>query len=129
MAEFSIVPVGSGETSVSRYVAAAVSSFRSVKGLDFEVTPMGTNLAADNLDAIFEAVRKAHEAVAALGAKRMVSTLRIDDRRDKHRCMKDKVAKVKKYLKNPNQAPLNSKKLDRQKNGGKKETFAIPLGY
>ena len=99
MAEFSIVPIGSGETSVSRYVAAAVSSFRSVKGLDFEVTPMGTNLAADNLDAIFEAVRKAHEAVAALGAKRMVSTLRIDDRKDKRRCMKDKVDKIKKILK------------------------------
>ena len=99
MAEFSIVPVGSGETSVSRYVAAAVLAFRSVEGLDFEVTPMGTILAADNLDTIFEAVRKAHEAVAALGAKRMVSTLRIDDRRDKRRCMKDKVDKIKKILK------------------------------
>ncbi len=95
MAEFSIVPVGTGETSVSRYVAEAVLAFRNVEGLDFEVTPMGTVLAADSFDTIFEAVRKAHEALAAMGAKRISSTLRIDDRRDKPRTMQDKVDAVK----------------------------------
>ncbi len=101
MAEFSIMPVGTGETSLSRYVAAAVKAFRSVEGLDFEVTPMGTVLAAEGLDAIFEAVGRAHEAVAELGAKRVASTLRIDDRRDKRRTMQDKVKAVKQLLKEP----------------------------
>lgn len=101
MAEFSIVPVGTSGTSVSRYVAAAVKAFRDVEGLDFEVTPMGTVLAAEGLDTIFEAVRRAHEAVAALGAKRVASTLRIDDRRDKPRTMRDKVEAVKKQLEEP----------------------------
>ena len=98
MAEFSIVPVG---TSVSLYVAAAVKAFRDVEGLDFEVTPMGTVLAAENLNTIFEAVKRAHEAVVALGAKRVASTLRIDDRRDKPRTTRDKVEAVRNRLEEP----------------------------
>ncbi len=101
MAEFSIVPVGTGETSLSRYVAAAVKAFRSVEGLDFEVTPMGTVLAAEDLATVFEAVGRAHEAVVGLGVKRVASTLRIDDRRDKQRRMHDKVKAVKELLKEP----------------------------
>ena len=99
MAEFSIVPIGTGETSVSRYVAAAVNTFRNIEGLDFEVTPMNTILAAEDLGTILEAVSRAHEAVVALGAKRVASTLIIDDRRDKPRTMQDKVKAVMYRLK------------------------------
>ena len=99
IAEFSIIPVGQAGSSVSRYVAAAINALKNVKGLDFEVTPMGTILAAKNLDTIFEAVRQAHEAIIATGVKRVESTLRIDDRRDKPSTMDDKVKAVKKYMK------------------------------
>lgn len=99
IAEFSIIPVGQAGSSVSRYVAAAINALKNVKGLDFEVTPMGTILAAKNLDTIFEAVRQAHEAIIATGVKRVSSTLRIDDRRDKPRTMDDKVKAVKEYMK------------------------------
>ena len=95
------MPIGTSDTSVSRYVAAAVKAFRDVEGLEFEVTPMGTVLAAEGLEPILEAVRRAHEAVAALGAKRVSSTLRIDDRRDKPRTMWDKVEAVKERLREP----------------------------
>jgi uncharacterized protein (TIGR00106 family) len=73
-----------------------------VEGLDFEVTPMGTILAAKDLSTIFEAVRRAHEAIVAAGVKRVSSTLRIDDRRDKPRAMKDKVVAVKERMKKMN---------------------------
>ena len=99
IAEFSIIPVGQAGSSDSRYVAAAINALKNVKGLDFEVTPMGTILAAKNLDTIFEAVRQAHEAIIATGVKRVSSTLRIDDRRDKPRTMDDKVKAVKEYMK------------------------------
>ncbi|MGD0071704.1 MAG: MTH1187 family thiamine-binding protein [Candidatus Bathyarchaeia archaeon] len=99
IAEFSIIPIGQAGSSVSRYVAAAINALKNVKGLDFEVTPMGTILAAKNLDTIFEAVRQAHEAIIATGVKRVESTLRIDDRRDKPSTMDDKVKAVKKYMK------------------------------
>ncbi len=99
IAEFSIIPVGQAGSSVGCYVAAAVNALKNVEGLDFEVTPMGTILAAKDLDTIFEAVRQAHEAVVAAGAKRVSSTLRIDDRRDKQRTMNDKVKSVQQYMK------------------------------
>ena len=98
IAEFSIIPIGQEGSSVSRYVAAAVRALKKVKGLDFEVTPMGTILAANDLGIIFEAVRRAHEAVIAMGVKRVSSTLRIDERRDKQRTMNDKVKAVQEYL-------------------------------
>ncbi|MGA3060227.1 MAG: MTH1187 family thiamine-binding protein [Candidatus Bathyarchaeia archaeon] len=99
IAEFSIIPIGQAGSSVGRYVAAAVNSLKNVKGLDFEVTPMGTILAAKDLDTIFEAVRQAHEAIIATGVKRVTSTLRIDDRRDKARTMNDKINALKEYMK------------------------------
>ncbi len=98
MAEFSIAPIGHGETSIGRYVAAAVIALNGVKGLKCETTPMGTVMEADNLETILEAVKVAHEALIAKGILRVESTLRIDDRRDKPRTMKDKVDAVKKYM-------------------------------
>lgn len=99
IAEFSIVPIGTGDSSVSRYVVAAVKAFKNIEGLDFELTPMGTILAAKDLETIFEAVSQAHKVILSQGAKRVASTLRIDQRIDKTRVMDDKVASVKRYLK------------------------------
>jgi uncharacterized protein (TIGR00106 family) len=99
IADFSIFPIGHGETSVGSYVAEAINAFKKVKGLNYEVTPMGTILEASNLETIFEAAKVAHEAMIAKGILRVVSNLRIDDRRDKPRTMKDKVNAVKKYMK------------------------------
>jgi uncharacterized protein (TIGR00106 family) len=99
MAEFSIAPLGHGETSIGRYVAAAIAAMKEVKGLEYQITPMGTVMEADNLETILEAVKVAHEALIAKGILRVESTLRIDDRRDKPRTMKDKVDTVKKFMK------------------------------
>ena len=99
MAEFSIYPIGQEGTSIGRYIAAAMVAIKGVNGLRFEVTPMGTVLEADSLETILEVVKVAHEALVAKGILRVESTLRIDDRRDKPRTMKDKVVSVKKYMK------------------------------
>jgi uncharacterized protein (TIGR00106 family) len=100
IADLSIIPIGHGETSVGCYVAEAINAVKKVKGLNYEVTPMGTVLEASNLETVFEAVKAAHEAIIAKGILRVASTLRIDDRRDKPRTMKDKVKAIKKYMNN-----------------------------
>jgi uncharacterized protein (TIGR00106 family) len=99
IADFSIVPIGHGETSVGRYVAAAISAMNKVRGLKCEITPMGTVMEADSLEPILEAVKAAHEALFAKGILRVESILRVDDRRDKPRTMKDKVEAIKRYMK------------------------------
>jgi uncharacterized protein (TIGR00106 family) len=84
-----------------KQVPEAINAVKKVKGLNYEVTPMGTILEANNLETLFEAVKAAHEAIIAKGVLRVESNLRIDDRRDKPRTMKDKVNAIKKYMKSP----------------------------
>ena len=89
IAEFSIHPIGAG-TSVGRYVKAAVHALSGIPGLTFDVTPMSSVLEAENIGTILEAVEASHRALRSMGAKRISSSLRIDERLDKHRIMSDK---------------------------------------
>ena len=93
IAEFSIHPIGSG-TSVSREVKAAVKSISKIEGLKFQVTPMATVLESTDLRKILKAVEVSHKTLRKLGSKRISSTLRIDQRLDKPRSMRDKVRSV-----------------------------------
>ena len=81
MMEISVIPLGTSSTSVSPFVADCVKVLEE-EGLKYEVTPMGTQVEGD-LEALFEVARKMHEAPFRRGAFRVVTTLKIDDRRDK----------------------------------------------
>ena len=60
---------------------------------------MGTLLETENLDELFEALKVAHEAVFRDGVNRVVTSVKIDDRRDREKTMDDKVLSVEKKLK------------------------------
>ncbi len=92
IAEVSIVPIGTGETGVSAFVAEAVKALGKVaeaKGLRYHVCAMGTAIEGE-LDVVWEAVKAMQEAMIAAGAKRLLTTLRIDDRRDKEETLERK---------------------------------------
>ncbi len=91
--ELSVVPVGTGSASVSHYVRAALEVI-SKSGLNFTVNPMGTCIEGE-LDRIFPVVKEIHERLVGMGCARLVTTIKIDDRRDKPQTMQEKVAKVK----------------------------------
>ncbi|MEM0202393.1 MAG: MTH1187 family thiamine-binding protein [Archaeoglobaceae archaeon] len=93
VADVSIIPIGVGE-SLSKYVKKAVEELRN-SGLRVEVGAMSTVLEAKSLDEIFEAVKKAREAVFEMGAGRVYTIIRIDERRDKELSIESKVSKVK----------------------------------
>ena len=93
IAELSIHPIGEG-TSVGSYVKAAIESLAKLDGLKYSVTPMSTILEAEDIQTILEAVKVAHVAVKEMGARRISSLLRIDQRLDKRRTMQDKVWSV-----------------------------------
>jgi uncharacterized protein (TIGR00106 family) len=61
------------------------------------LTPMSTILEGD-LDKVLEAVKAMHEVPFRMGALRVSTTLRIDDRRDKPVTMAGKLAAVKAKL-------------------------------
>jgi uncharacterized protein (TIGR00106 family) len=58
---------------------------------------MGTIVEGD-LDRILAVVKKMHEGVFGKGVVRVLTTIRIDDRRDKAQGMKEKVDSVREKL-------------------------------
>ncbi|GAB6135955.1 MTH1187 family thiamine-binding protein [Thermococcus prieurii] len=89
--EFVVVPLG--EKSLSRYVAEVIKLLER-KGVKYQLTPMATIIETDTVGKAFEIIEEAHELMFKLGAERVSTTVRIDDRRDKERHMEDKVKSV-----------------------------------
>lgn len=94
--QFTTSPLGEG-VSVSRFVAEALKEVEK-SGLRFQLTPMATVLEANTPMEAIEVILRAHEAVFTAGAKRVVTDIKIDDRRDEPRRMEEKVEKVKRQL-------------------------------
>lgn len=92
--EISVVPLGTKSPSVSRFVARSVEILKKAKGIKYELTSMGTAIEGD-LDTILEIAKKMHQATFSLEVKRVVTTIRIDDRRDKALTMEGKVNSVR----------------------------------
>ena len=99
IAEVSIIPLGTATPSVSKYVACALGVLRKERNLKYELTPMGTIIEGD-LREILSIVRKMHEAVLEEGVTRVVTSVKIDDRRDKPLSMKGKIESVQRELGN-----------------------------
>jgi uncharacterized protein (TIGR00106 family) len=96
--EFSVAPLGTSDTSLSDYVSEACKVVDK-SGLKYILTPMSTIMEAESVKEAMEVVERAHEAVIKAGAKRVVTNIKIDDRRDrKGRRMEDKVNIVKSKL-------------------------------
>lgn len=92
----SMAPAGVG-TSLSHYVAAAERVLRDDGRVQFRLDPMFTTIEGE-LPVIFELILKMQEAMYALGAQRVGTVIKIDDRRDKIVDMDDKVRSVEEKL-------------------------------
>ena len=96
-AELTIIPIGTSGTSLSNYVAAAVAALDN-NGINYELTGMGTLIESNSLDKIFVAITAAHEAVFNAGAERVATSIKIDERRDVNKTIKDKITSVTQKL-------------------------------
>ncbi len=90
--EVSIVPIGTGNPGIASYVAEAVKVFKKA-GIKYNVTPMGTVLEGE-LSSLLDLIQKAHEACFSAGAQRVLTNIKIDDRRDKSQSADEKVKAV-----------------------------------
>ena len=97
LVEVSIIPLGTETPSVSQYVARAVRILQGEKDIKYELTAMGTIIEGD-LNRLLTLVQKMHEAVFDAGIARVVTTIKIDDRRDKISGMSSKMESVKRKL-------------------------------
>ena len=80
LAELEIVPIGTSSASVSGLLAE-VAKLVDCSGLDYRVGPMGTVVEGD-WDRVMQLAKQCHQAMLQ-SADRVMTTIRIDDRKDK----------------------------------------------
>ncbi len=82
--------------SVSHYVAACVKELEQL-GFKPQLHAFGTNIEGE-WDAVFAAVRRCHEIVHAMGAPRIITSLKVGTRTDKVQSLQDKMESVHRQL-------------------------------
>lgn len=97
IAEVTIIPIGTGSTSLSPYVAELQRTLAKQPGIQYELTSMSTIIEGE-LDDIFAAIRALHETPFSAGAQRVSTSVKIDDRRDKLSSSAQKLASVREKL-------------------------------
>jgi uncharacterized protein (TIGR00106 family) len=93
----SIVPLGTNSTSLSQYVARAIKVVERHGHVKYQLTPMGTILEGD-LDEVLSVIRQMHQSVLDEGVQRVLTSITIDDRRDKPVKMEEKIRSVQNKL-------------------------------
>ena len=94
--EITVIPLGTETPSASKYIAKCLDIAKQ-SGLKYELTPMSTVLEG-NLDKILKTIREMHEVPFNKVVRRVVTTITIDDRRDKKITMEYKVKSVKEKM-------------------------------
>ena len=92
ISQLSISPVGEG-TSLSKYVKIVLNTLKN-NNINFKTNDMATILETKDLDTLFSVVKDAHNAVIKSGAKRVITELKIDDRKDKDIILGTKVKSI-----------------------------------
>lgn len=95
LAEFSVFPLDKGGSGLSRYVAQSIKIIEE-SGLAYEVHALGT-LIEGPAEKIWEVVRRCHENMAAQ-CDRVVTNLKVDDRKGVSGTLKAKVTSVEEKL-------------------------------
>jgi uncharacterized protein (TIGR00106 family) len=93
--DLSVVPLGVG-LSLSPYVAACEKVLTEA-GLSHTLHAFGTNVEGE-WDEVFAAVKRCHEAMHAMGAPRVHSSLRVGTRTDREQSLDDKIKSVERQL-------------------------------
>lgn len=94
--QISVVPIGTDSPSISHYVAECVAIVKE-KGLPYELTSMGTNVEGELGDLLWVA-EKMHELPFKRSAQRVLTSIKIDDRRDKGLSIRGKKESVERRL-------------------------------
>jgi len=77
--EIAVYPLGTGDASVSKEVSEIFAVLEQC-GLYYEISVMGT-IVEGSLDELFALARQLHDIVFSDGVKRVVTVIKIDDRR------------------------------------------------
>ena len=96
--EIAIVPLGTKTPSVSKYIASSIGVLKKEKHIKYKLTSMGTIIEADSTRKLLNIANKMHRKVLSNKVKRIVTTIKIDERKDKKLTAKRKIQSVKNKL-------------------------------
>jgi len=94
LVEFSVVPIGMGE-SVSQYVVECMKMVED-SGLSYKINPMGTVVEGE-YDEVMALVKRCHMRIIEL-CPRVITTVKIDDRRGAKGVIDSKILSVEEKL-------------------------------
>jgi len=94
--QLTVIPVGTGTPSVGEYVADIQRALQK-ENVRFQLNDMGTLIEGEAKD-LLALVAKIYELPFQKGARRVVTQMVIDDRRDKHVVIGEKIDAVLKRL-------------------------------
>jgi uncharacterized protein (TIGR00106 family) len=95
LAEFSVVPLDKGHKGLSRFVAESIRIIEQ-SGLDYEIHAMGTLIEGPG-EKVFEVIQLCHENMARQ-SDRVVTYVKIDDKKGAHGTLEGKVRSVEEKL-------------------------------
>ena len=98
VAEVAVIPLGTGTAGLSQYVAACLKVLEGREDITYQLTAMGT-IIEGTLEKVLEVTAQLHEVPFTKGVSRVVTTLRIDERRDKDHSIDAKLSAVKERTK------------------------------
>ena len=90
--EISVIPTGKEGASLGNSVVQMLKVAQR-HGVRFELNAMGTTMEGD-LDTLLRVAREMHEVCFSMGYPRVMTIIKLDDRRDRHLTMKYKVESV-----------------------------------
>jgi len=97
MTAVGFLTVAPAQKSMSAEIAKAIDALEGF-GVEYETTGMGTIIEADEAATLFEAASAAH---AAVDSERVVTSLKIDDKRNVEQTARGKVESVEDHLGRP----------------------------
>ncbi len=96
--EISVVPIGTKTPSLSSYVAEAIGILKGESDIKYQLTSMGTIIEADSVGKLLSVAGKMHAYVFDNDVKRVVTTIKLDERKDKELTINGKVKSVEEKL-------------------------------
>ena len=95
--DVSVIPLGTETPSVSKYIAGAVRSLKNEKGIKYQLTAMGTTIEGQ-LPHLLSLAHKMHNSAFSAGAMRVVTIIKIDERKDQAATISSKIEAVSREL-------------------------------
>ncbi len=94
LVDISVEPIGTSSTSISKYVKIAFEVLKK-RGLKFYPAPSMTTIELDDLTLLGSIIKEINDRLEKEGVKRVVTIVKIDDRRDKENSIDHKLDVIK----------------------------------